>query len=376
VFELARGLGESRRDIASERIDVTVITRTEQRTVQDSSWPFHLVRRPRLAQLVRLLRDADVIHVAGPAMLPMALGLLFRKPVVVTHHNYQSVCPNGLLLLGTDRRICPGHFMAGHYRECFRCNSVDMGWLGSLRSLLLQFPRQWLCRLASVNVAITDHVRQRVDLPRTETILHGIRDPGCTPVVQNGDPVKIGYAGRLIQEKGLPVLLKAAKRLQDHGFTFTLTVVGDGPLRNELEQESRELGLAGCTKFTGELAGADLERAVRPLRVLVMPSLSEETAGLAAIEQMMRGGVIVASDIGGLAEVVGDAGIKFTPGDSNELYARLRELLEQPSALALLGGAARERATAKFKLQTMINAYVAVYESLLRVAKPRRRRLP
>ena len=364
IFELACGLMTGTQTQDSDRIDVTLVTRTSQATPSDSSWPFHLVRRPGIARLVRLLRDADVVHIAGPAILPMALGLALGKPVVVAHHGYQAICPNGILLQGTNRMVCPGHFMAGHYRECLLCNSRDMGWLGSLRALVLQCPRRWLCKRASVNLAVTQHVARRVALPRMQIIPHGIRDCGCAPLQRNGHGVEIGYVGRLVQEKGLPVLLRAAKRLHDDGLAFRLTIVGDGPLRDQLESDSRELGLAALIRFTGELAGPELERAVRPLQVLVMPSLCEETAGLAAIEQMMRGGVVVASDIGGLTEVLGDAGLKFTPGDSDALYLRLLELFEHPSIAEFLSTAARDRAAKNFNLNGMVESHLALYQRL------------
>jgi glycogen synthase len=367
VFELACGLNEWRQDQSdSARVEVTVITRTAEQTAHDNSWPFRLVRRPSLSQLVQLLRDADVVHVAGPALVPMLVGLLLRKPVLIEHHGYQSMCPNGVLLLGTNRSVCPGHFMAGHYDRCVRCNSGDMGWLGSLRTLVLLFPRRWLCKHASSNIAITDHVARRIALPRTQTILYGIRDPGSSRLPQNGNAVEIGYVGRLVPEKGLPVLLKAARRLQDDGFAYRLTIVGGGPLRKQLEDESRELGIARHVTFAGDLGGADLERAVRPLQIVVMPSMWEETAGLAAIEQMMRGGVVIVSDIGGLSEVVGDAGLKFVPGDSNALYARLREVLESPSFAASLGASARARAAGVFGRDNMIRAHVSAYLETMR----------
>lgn len=373
IFELACGLIARPENHDTNPIDVTLVTRTRETTSSDASWPFHLVRRPGFRGLVRLLRSADVVHIAGPAILPMAIGFALGKPVVVAHHGYQAMCPNGILLQGGDRMVCPGHFMAGHYRKCLRCNSGDMGWLGSLRTLVLQFPRRWLCKRASANLAVTGHVARRVALPRTEIILHGIRDCGRSPLEQNGRGIEIGYVGRLVHEKGLPVLLKAAKRLHDDGLVFRLTIVGDGPLRGQLERDSRELGLAPLIKFTGELAGLELESAVRPLQVLVMPSLWEETAGLAAIEQMMRGGVVVASDIGGLAEVVGDAGLKFTPGDSDSLYIRLRELLERPSVAALLSSAARERAAKNFNVERMVELHVALYQRLSSADADRRR---
>jgi glycosyltransferase involved in cell wall biosynthesis len=367
IFELACGLSEWRQDQSnSDRVEVTVITRTAERTADDDSWPFRLVRRPGFGQLVQLLCKADVIHIAGPALVPVLVGLLLRKPVLIEHHGYQSMCPNGVLLLGTDRTVCPGHFMAANYERCVRCNSGDMGWLGSLRALVLLFPRRWLCKHASLNIAITDHVARRIALPRTQTILYGIRDPGSLRLPQNGNAVEIGYVGRLVPEKGLLVLLKAARRLQNDGFAYRLTFVGGGPLEKQLEDESRELGIAPHVTFAGELGGADLERAVRPLQIVVMPSMWEETAGLAAIEQMMRGGVVVASDIGGLSEVVGDAGLKFVPGDSDALYARLREVLESPSLAVSIGDSARARAARLFGRDKMIRAHVSAYLEAMR----------
>jgi glycosyltransferase involved in cell wall biosynthesis/GT2 family glycosyltransferase len=367
ILELACGLSEwHERHPDWERIEVTVVTRTVETTEEDSSWPFHLVRGPSFAQMVRLLSNADVIHVAGPALLPMIAGLVLGKPVLVAHHGYQSVCPNGLLLLGADRTVCPGHFLAGRYGQCVRCNWGDVGPVTSSRIVLMQFPRRWLCKLASSNIAVTDHVACRIALKRTRTILHGIRDPGPAVLPQDGRVLEVGYVGRLVTEKGLPLLLKAAKRLQDAGFEFHLTLVGGGPLRQKLEDESRELGLTSRVNFAGELSGAELERAVRPLQVLVMPSVWEETAGLAAVEQMMRGQLVIASDIGGLSEVVGDAGLKFAPGDSEALYACLRRVLETPSLVMTLGSAARARATRLFQRENMIGAHVSAYLKVIR----------
>ena len=96
-----------------------------------------------------------------------------------------------------------------------------------------------------------------------------------------------------------------------------------------------------------------------------MPSQWEETAGLAAIEQMMRGGVVVASDIGGLGEVVGDAGLRFKVGDSDALYSRLREVIERPSLRASLSLAARRRAMHTFSRNRMIEGHISAYRRAL-----------
>ena len=367
VSELARGLAERGWD-DSETIEVTVVTRTRRRTDADDSSPYRLVRDPNLQRLIQFVREADIVHIAGPAMLPMVLGLAFNKPVVVEHHGYQSICPNGLLVYQPDHSLCPGYFMQKRYQMCIRCNTANLGWTRSLRSLFLTFPRRWLCQKVSRNIAVSEHVCKRISLPRTKVIYHGIE--GTIGILQgqdltDGNTLQIGSVGRLVSEKGLPTLLRAAKRLDDEGGDFRLTFVGDGPERANLENMSRNLRFKNRVEFLGELQGPELAEALRAVRVIVMPSQWEETAGLAAIEHMMRGGVVIASDIGGLGEIVGEAGLRFKAGDSEALYACLRDIVEIPSLRASLSAAARRRAMQIFERNSMIEGHVSAYRDAL-----------
>ncbi len=153
------------------------------------------------------------------------------------------------------------------------------------------------------------------------TIYYGIeKSTGTANEVTSVEqtPLLVAYVGRLVSEKGPALLLQAAKYLHDDELAFQLAFIGDGPERTMLEELSRKLGSRNFTLFTGDHRGLQFEEAVAKIDIVVMPSLCEETAGLSAIEQMMRGGVI-AADIGGLSEVVGDAGLKFYPGDSQAL---------------------------------------------------------
>jgi glycosyltransferase involved in cell wall biosynthesis len=168
----------------------------------------------------------------------------------------------------------------------------------------------------------------------------------------------------LVSEKGIPILLEAAKKLSDEGVSFHLALIGDGAEREALERETRRLGLQDRITFTGYLSGTALEEAVRALRVVVMPSQWEETAGLAVMEKMMRGGLVVVADVGGLSEVVGDAGLKFAPGDANALYAQLRLVLENPSIVATVSSAARARALKHFNRDSMIENHIALYREV------------
>jgi glycogen(starch) synthase len=368
TLSLATGLAEWSKTHPGESIEVVFITQTPANGMDDSEFPFRVLRRPSRRQLIRCIRSADVLHLAGPVLLPLLLARLLGTPAVVEHHGYQSACPNGLLLYAPDHTICPGHFMAGRYRKCLQCNAKDLGWIGSFRNLVSTFPRRWLCARAAGNIAVSRHVATRVALPRTRTIYHGIHDASCVrpnPLPGSENQLRIGYVGRLVREKGVPILLEAAKHLADAGIPFHLTLIGDGTERAELETTARHLGLQDRMTFAGELRGAAFEAALQQVQALVMPSQWEETAGLAAIEQMMRAGAIVAADIGGLGEIVGDAGLTFSVNDSAGLAARLQQIHENPSLIVSLGAAARTRATRLFNLDSMIRNHVHLYQEVI-----------
>src|SRR5271170_4393948 len=81
VLSLARGLAELRNDAGVAEFDVTVATKIPAGGYDDSSLPFRVVRGPRPGQLLQLVRASDVVHAAGPALAPLLLSYLVRKPL-------------------------------------------------------------------------------------------------------------------------------------------------------------------------------------------------------------------------------------------------------------------------------------------------------
>ena len=369
---LAEGLTKQSARDHLNKVEVTVVTRTPAQPNYDSQFSFRVVRRPAWLDLLKLVHDANVVHIAGPSLLPMFLALILRKPFVIEQHGYQAACPNGLLLYEPTKEVCPGHFMAQRYQHCLRCNQKLLGWRRSLKLLLLTFPRRLFCRQATMNVAVTHHLAMRLELPRSRVVYHGIPDPvkfnsTASPVFDKHlKPLGFAYVGRLVSEKGLPVLVQAARRLLDQGQIFHLKLVGDGPERKRLESDVTALGLQQHVTFTGFLTGSKLEEALVDAEAVVMPSIWEETAGLSAIEQMFRGRLVIVSDIGGLGEVVGNAGLKFVPGDAETLANCMKQVLEKPNIVSDFGKRARLRALNCFGLERMVNAHMDIYRSLYR----------
>src|SRR6266849_5402914 len=155
VLSLANGLTGLRGSNGTSQFELTLVTETPAGDFDDTALPFRVIRRPGLIPLWRLVRRNDVVHVAGPALAPLFLGLLERKPVVVEHHGFQTICPNGQLLIEPAGAPCPGHFMAGRHVKCLRCNS-EQGWLASGKLWLLTFVRRFLCAHVAANITPTE----------------------------------------------------------------------------------------------------------------------------------------------------------------------------------------------------------------------------
>ena len=364
VRELASGLAAwSSTSPGADAVEVTVVTQTVECTAEDKELPFRLIRRPRFGELVCELIGADVVHLAGPAIVPLVLGLLMRKPVVVEHHGFQVACPNGLMFFEPTQTHCPGHFMAGRYGKCFECNGRSVGPRKSLSWLALTHLRRWLAERATANITPTDWLATILKLNRTSTVYHGVSSvAGTADSILS--PSTFAYQGRLVTTKGVDLLLQVAQQLQNEKYDFRLKIIGEGP---ELESlKSRAAGLHGEVEFLGHVPDKNLEEVLSDVATVVMPSLGGEVFGLVAGENMLRGKLLIVSDLGALREVVGDTGMIFRTGDAESLATCMRKVLENPSLPGSLGPAARARAMKVFDRDSMIQGHVSLYREALR----------
>jgi len=323
-----------------------------------------IVRAPSLTQLWRLIRRSDIVMLAGPVLVPLALGLLARKPVVIEHHGYQACCPNGLLLFEPEQSVCPERFLRGHVGSCLQCNWNTMGPMHSAARLAATILRRWMCCYAAANICVSNHVSRRVGLPKSRVIYHGLPenyDPApSVPAARNTGPVVFAYVGRIVGEKGLPVLLAAASILKKEGREFALRLIGDGPDRRIIERLAQKLDLTDRLVITGFLEADALRTALIDVRAVVMPSIWEETAGLAALEQMMRGQTAVVADIGGLSEMVGATGLKFHPAGIAGLADRMRQVFDNTNIVKRLTANAGKRAQQLFRQKQMVAKHIQV----------------
>jgi hypothetical protein len=111
VLALATGLTNRLSPSGSTRFETTLVTQTPADDARDSLLPFRVVRQPSSSQLRRLIREADVVHVAGAAILRVVSAFLAGNPVVVEHHGFPKICLTGQLFQEPQSIPCPGHFI-------------------------------------------------------------------------------------------------------------------------------------------------------------------------------------------------------------------------------------------------------------------------
>jgi glycosyltransferase involved in cell wall biosynthesis len=176
--------------------------------------------------------------------------------------------------------------------------------------------------------------------------------------------LRVGMIARMnTRAKNHSTFLRAAARLHDKFPDVEFVLVGDGPLRVELEREAESLGVAGQVKFLGDRR--DIPAILASLDVSVLPSASESLSNV-ILESMAAGVPVVASNVGGNPELVaGDRGILFAPENVDEAVAAIETLLRDPARRAELGINARRFAQENFSAEGMGKRYEDLYFELL-----------
>ena len=315
----------------------------------------------RLRQVLTVFRP-DVVHVGVflTQLSPLILPVLRHIPSVYQVHWYRSICPLGTKTLpdGTD---C--HKPAG--LVCYRRGCLPFHrWVP--RMLQTKLWRRWR-RLFSRIVANSEVVRRRL-------MAEGFADVG---VLRLGTPIQplrpllaspptVAFAGRLVEQKGVDVLLQAFSKVVTRIPETRLLIAGDGPEKASLQRLMNELGLSAQVFLLGHLPRAAVEQHFAAAWVQVVPSQFAEAFGLVAVEAMMRGTAVVASASDGLMEIVQDdqTGLLVPPGDADALAEALLRLVGDRELAEQMGRAGREVALAHFCEETYIDRAVELYRML------------
>jgi glycosyltransferase involved in cell wall biosynthesis len=200
-------------------------------------------------------------------------------------------------------------------------------------------------------------------------------EPGGRPPSPPRPPTgafELLFAGRLVERKGVHLLLEALARLAD-GPPVMLHVVGDGPERPRLEARARELGLGAGVFFHGFVPREALELRMAACDAFVLPAVVDakgdtEGLGVVLLEAMSYGKPVVASAAGGIVDIVRDGrnGWLVPPGDVAALAGAIARLMRDPAAAAEMGARGREDVREGFSWEVIVERLVGVYGSIAR----------
>ncbi len=181
---------------------------------------------------------------------------------------------------------------------------------------------------------------------------------------RDSDAPVIGAVAHLEARKGHRYLLEAARLLKERGCRFRLALAGDGPLRPTLEALARSLALGEDVTFFGFVS--DVPKFLAAIDIFVLPSLYEGL-GVAALEAMAAGKVVVASRVGGLADLVEDSetGFLVPPGNTAALAAVLAKLLEEKGLRTAFGQKGAARVREQFTVEQMAQKNEQCYYAIL-----------
>jgi glycosyltransferase involved in cell wall biosynthesis len=170
----------------------------------------------------------------------------------------------------------------------------------------------------------------------------------------------------LHEYKAIDVLLRAAPSLLQSDPTLSLVLAGDGPLRPQLEALASSLGIRDQTMFLGTQGRHEIARLMQTCHLMVLPSRMEPF-GIALIEAMACKAPVVASDVGGIPEIVQHkrSGLLVEPENPGALLAALRCVLDDPRLAEEMGENGRARVMERFCASHHGAAYLGAYASLL-----------
>ena len=314
----------------------------------------------------------EVVHIHNT--FPLASPSVYRAArsagaaVVQTLHNFRLVCPNALLY--RDGHVCEACVGArvplpGVRHACYHGSRAQTGVIAAM--LAVHRARGTYRREVDRYIALTDAARRVFiagGLPAEKIALKpNFLDPAPEPAAGPGDHFL--FAGRIAEYKGVHLLPRAWAKL---AAPPPLRIAGDGPELAALQASTRGLR---AVQVLGRVSRDEVLAELRGARALIFPSLWYEAFPLTIVEAFACGRPVIASRHGAMAELIEDGrtGLLFTPGDADDLAAKVAWAWEHPAEMQRMGAAARAEFEAKYTAERNYAMLMEIYAQAIEERK-------
>lgn len=343
-------------------IKCTIVTQTASEE-DDTKFDFPVVRNPSFFQKLSLARNHDLIFSNGNSFPMLPFAFLAGKPFCWSHQTYELVSIDSLgWHNGKSTPLSPLRSFL-FYLKLGRLKTAFKGLIK------LKVKRLLAVHYVKSNVAITEWVANRIQMPRQIVIYNPFPLTRFKLVNELAQEKQFDFIflGRLVSEKGVDILLKAFALLVNDHIKYQdlkLGLIGDGPFREHLDVMAKTLNIHDKVTFLGSKKGSELLMAVSKGQIAVIPSSWEEPMGGVALELMAAGRNIIVSKRGGLAELVGNAGLTFDNGSIYDLKNKMKLLLEDGELRTIHLSNAKAQIE-RYNESKFVNEYVKLFNTIL-----------
>lgn len=329
--------------------------------------------KQRLYQKIQQFRP-DVVHVHN--FFPLLSPSLYdacqaaKVPVVQTLHNYRLVCPSATLF--RQDKICEDCVgktlpLPGIIHRCYRDSTLHSAAIATMIATH-NLRKTWQHKVAAY-ITLTNFQRDKMvasGLPAEKVHVK----PNFLFQPASGDADRSAsdqpyalYVGRLWAEKGIATVIDAYSR---HDISLPLKVVGDGVLKEELQEKVRRSQLDHRVEFLGWQPKSEVLQLITNARFLLFSSQWYETFGLSLIESFACATPVIASRLGGIAEIVadGETGLLFNPGEADDLAEKMLWAIGHPAAMVKMGQRGHQVYQQTYTPEANYRQLMSIYEKV------------
>ncbi len=325
-----------------------------------------------LLRQIRLF-GPDIVHVHGMYRNVSASVLLAARrmgvPVAMTLHDFQIVCPRTSLVDGQRRACETGFGFRCFYSNCPPYHGWNRAYQG-LKAVKLGLHRAIMRRTVnhffSPSVCLMQWAVNNFGA-KNISLLPNFTHDADAPVPGLPQEQTILFVGKLVEQKGVDLLLEAMDRVREALPAARLKIVGDGPEEQRLRKRCADLRLDHHVAFAGKMPHQQVLREYDRALVVVIPSRYAENCSMVGIEALSRGRVIIASRIGGLPDLVteNESGFLVQPDAVEDLSTTMISALQNTARLERMSARARTLYEQRFSRSAYLSALLSAYDRIL-----------
>lgn len=276
-------------EFAKKGYNIKVVTTTPSKV--ENRYPFEVIRNPGIIKLMQCHAWADEIFENNPCLRLSLPSYLFFKPTTVVLHTWIARTTGNMAFIDRFKRL--------------------------------------KLRTAKAVIAVSKAIKE--SYPKAIVIPNPYKSDLFVNTNKGEREKSFVFMGRLVSDKGANMAIKAIARLKAENIgSYRLTIIGDGPEKDNLAKLAMALGLNGLVHFKGSLTGTELVNELCKHKYMLVPSRWREPFGIVVLEGIACGCIPIVSSGGGLIEAVGDAGLVFDRNNLNDLVDKIKYLWAHP----------------------------------------------